>query len=325
MSGDILFQTVFSLSADIPPEEPNAAAPSLANLRSGALVSGSIREICFIRKISGGGALLHVDSPVAVGDRLELELMAGQELSGTISWRRGSEVALRFDAPVDVFAIIASDLVSQPGERRRMPRVEVCTTAKIETELGQDVVITRDVSQGGVKVECQAGLVIDQRLSITLENFRSLEGQVRWASGTMIGIEFERELAWQDLMPWLKDRRNAALRAKPAPVRALPSEGLLTAVPNFAGSVDLNLPARIREGTKRWNVEVAAITTRHVEFESFASPRIGTLLWLVLPGLEGWPARVTEIDQYHFTCEFTQPLHPAVLERILTDARRRRN
>ncbi|MDT9597426.1 PilZ domain-containing protein [Sphingosinicella rhizophila] len=297
----------------------------MASLRAGALISGSIREICFIRKISGGGALLHVDSPVAVGQRLELELMAGQQLAGTISWRRGSEVAIQFDTPVDVFAIIASDLVSQPGERRRMPRVELCSPARVETEQGQDVAITRDVSQGGVKIECQNGLVIDQRVAVTLEDFRPLEGHVRWASGIMAGIEFEQELAWQDLMPWLKDRRNAALRARPAPVRSLPSDGLLPVVPSFSGSVDLNLPARIREGTNRWNIDVAAITTRHVEFESFASPRIGTLLWLVLPGLEGWPARVTEVEQCHFTCEFTQPLHPAVLERILVDARRGRH
>ena len=36
-----------------------------------------------------------------------------------------------------------------------------------------------------------------------------------------------------------------------------------------------------------------------------------------LPGLEGWPARITSVDGYRFTCEFTQPLHPAVLERVL--------
>jgi hypothetical protein len=45
------------------------------------------------------------------------------------------------------------------------------------------------------------------------------------------------------------------------------------------------------------------------------------LLWIVLPGLEGWPARIVGNDGYRFTCEFTQPLHPAVLERILTAAR----
>ena len=85
-----------------------------------------------------------------------------------------------------------------------------------------------------------------------------------------------------------------------------------------ADTVQLNLAARVREGTRRWKIEVSRITTRNVEFESFVPLRIGTSLWIVLPGLEGWPARIVDIDGYRFTCEFTQPLHPAVLERILT-------
>jgi hypothetical protein len=62
------------------------------------------------------------------------------------------------------------------------------------------------------------------------------------------------------------------------------------------------------------------LTTRAVEFDSFVPLRLGTLLWIVLPGLEGWPARIVAVDGYRFTCEFTQPLHPAVLERILSAA-----
>ena len=44
---------------------------------------------------------------------------------------------------------------------------------------------------------------------------------------------------------------------------------------------------------------------------------MGSLLWIVLPGLEGWPARIVTVEGYRYACEFTQPLHPAVLERIL--------
>ena len=58
-----------------------------------------------------------------------------------------------------------------------------------------------------------------------------------------------------------------------------------------------------------------------VAFDSFAALRIGSLLWIVLPGLEGWPARIVSVEGYRFTCEFTQPLHPAVLERVLTLAK----
>jgi hypothetical protein len=73
----------------------------------------------------------------------------------------------------------------------------------------------------------------------------------------------------------------------------------------------------VREGTRRWSIDVSTLTTRSVEFECYAALLHGTLLWIVLPGLEGWPARIVDIDGYRFTCEFTQPLHPAVLERVL--------
>jgi hypothetical protein len=81
--------------------------------------------------------------------------------------------------------------------------------------------------------------------------------------------------------------------------------------------IQLNLPARVREGTRRWSIDVTSITTRTVSFDSFAVLGMGSLLWIVLPGLEGWPARIVAVDGYRFTCEFTQPLHPAVLERVL--------
>lgn len=155
--------------------------------------------------------------------------------------------------------------------------------------------------------------IVDEKLLVTLDGFRPVEGQVRWVDGRRAGIAFDQEIGWQELMPWLKERRRIS-----QPRRTEPDSDLL--VPEHGQSVDLNLPARIREGTSRWNVDIAAITTRHVEFESYASPRIGTLLWLVLPGLEGWPARVTQIERFHFVCEFTHPLHPAVLERVLARA-----
>lgn len=72
---------------------------------------------------------------------------------------------------------------------------------------------------------------------------------------------------------------------------------------------------------RRWRIDVESLTTRTVQFESFAPLRLGTLLWIVLPGLEGWPARIVANEGYRFTCEFTQPLHPAVLERVLATAR----
>lgn len=315
---------VYSLSGEMPGLDAAFDEPIRDSLRPGAITSGSIRQVCSVRKLSAGGAILHVDHPVAIGERLELELMNGLPLDGVVAWRNGSEVGLRFDAQVDVFALIAHDIVSQPGERRRMPRVEITCPAMLETPTGTEYVTSRDVSQGGAKIDVPYKLAADTRVMLTLDGMQPVEGVVRWSQETVAGIAFLPELRWQDLMLWLKERRKGAFESlsarqeTPAPAPAPePEPAPASAQLGAETGVQLNLAARVREGTRRWSIEVAAISTRSVAFDSFAALQMGSLLWIVLPGLEGWPARIVSVDGYRYNCEFTQPLHPAVLERIL--------
>jgi hypothetical protein len=314
-------ETIYSLSGEVPPVDDAIEADRLG-LWTGALTVGSIRQGCSIRKLSAGGAIVQVDGPVTIGDRLDLELMTGEQLIGTIAWQHGNEVGLRFDAPVDVFAVIAQDIVSQPGERRRMPRVELVVQALLETAGGTELVTTRDISQGGAKLDVPFKLKVEERILVTLDGLPPQPGVVRWSSDHVAGIAFLPELRWQELMVWLKERRRKRREtplAAPEPVAPPVPE------PEQEVGIQLNLPARVREGTRRWSIDVNSITTRTVSFDSFAALGMGSLLWVVLPGLEGWPARIVAADGYRFTCEFTQPLHPAVLERVLKMAKEGRD
>ena len=314
-------ETIYSLSGEVPPVDDDAGADD-AGLWSGALTVGSIRQVCSIRKLSAGGAIVQVDGPVTPGERLDLELMTGEQLVGTIAWQRGSEVGLRFDAPIDVFAVIAQDIVSQPGERRRMPRVELVVQALLETQAGTELVTTRDISQGGAKLDVPFQLKVEERVLVTLDGLAPQPGVVRWSTEHIAGIAFLPELRWQELMIWLKERRKKREAPLAAPEPAAPPP---VPEPDQDVGIQLNLPARVREGTRRWSIDVNSITTRTVSFDSFAALGMGSLLWIVLPGLEGWPARITGVNGYRFTCEFTQPLHPAVLERVLKLAKEGRD
>ncbi|MDQ4088629.1 MAG: PilZ domain-containing protein [Pseudomonadota bacterium] len=314
--------TIYSLSGEVPPAGAVAQAAEASVLQPGALVVGSVRQICLIRKLSAGGAVLHADLPVGEGRRLELELETGEQLDGTIAWRHGSELGLRFDEPLDVLPILARNLASQPGERRRMPRVELVCPALLETDADRGVVTIRDIAQGGARIETPCALGPEQRVRVTPEGLRTLKATVRWVSGPAAGIAFDPELAWQELMPWLRARHSASPPELVAPPPSIPILSAPSSHPQRQeGSVQLSLPARVREGTRRWTIDVTSLSARTVEFDCYAALRLGTLLWIVLPGLEGWPARIVAIEGYRFTCEFTQPLHPAVLERILAIAR----
>ena len=322
-----MLDTIYSLSGEMPAALAAGDLQDDDALREGAVTSGSVKRACWVRKVSAGGAILHCAHEVSIGERLELELLNGERLAGRVVWQSGADIGLSFDMPVDVFAIIARDIVNLPGERRRMPRVEIVSQALLETEGGTELVTTRDISQGGLKIDVPFALAPEQKVTITLDGLHPVPGVVRWSQGNIAGIAFQPELGWQDLMLWIKEQRHSAARTQDhvrtpatfAPER--PIDKLAALSDDIDEGLQLNLPARVRDGNRRWSIDVTSITTRSVTFDSYAALRIGALLWLVLPGLEGWPARIVSVDGYRFNCEFTQPLHPAVLERILALAK----
>jgi hypothetical protein len=248
------------------------------------------------------------------GEQLNLELLTGDRLSGQVAWVEGSDVGLRFHQPADMFALITRNLVHQPGDGRRMPRIELNCPAWLEAGARREVVNVHNFSDGGARVETRTPLVAHQPIVLTLDAFRPAPAVVRWVRGNVAGIAFVPELPWQELMPWLRRRH------RPRPAEAIVPLASPTpdpTPPQEREGIALNLAARVREGSRRWSIEVEAVDTRQIRFLSYGKVDAGRLFWITLPGLEGWPARVVEVAGDRVTCEFTQPLHPAVLERVL--------
>ena len=316
--------TVFSFSFEPPPGLRGTRGEDRARLQPGAVAHGSLREICFVRRISPVGAVLCMEHAPAVGGRLDLDLLTGDRLTGIVERVDGSDVGIRFDAPADMFALIARNLVRQPGDARRMPRIEVTAPAWLEAGSRREVVRVRDVSDGGAKIETRVPLVAHEQIVLTLDNFRAAPVIVRWVQGAAAGIAFTPELPWQELMPWLRKRNRPRVAETKGPAVA-PSHVATAPTQDDKGSGDLalNLAARVRDGARRWQIEVESIDTREVRFRSYTQVEPGRLFWITLPGLEGWPARVVSADGDLITCAFTQPLHPAVLERVIGAGRLR--
>lgn len=312
--------TVFSLDEAMPlaRDVAGAAVEGHARLQAGSLARGSLREICFLRKITRLGAVLWVESAVREGERLELVLMTGDQLAGTVAWFAVNEVGLLFDEPADVFGLITRNLTHQPGDARRMPRIEVRCPALIEAGTLREFVTVLNLSDGGARLETRTALGVNQQVTLTLDSFRPITGSVRWSKGQAAGIAFNPELSWQELMPWLKETQAAQLPTMEmeelwaGPLTPRNKSPTRPQVESFG----FQIPARVREGSRRWSIEVREIDTRKVRFVSYAALEPGRLFWISLPGLSGWPARITERDGDVVTCEFTQPLHPAVLERV---------
>ena len=210
---DNLEETIFSFSQEAPrPPERRAAPRHLTILRVGSLIVEGKRELCLIRNISAGGLMAHVYSPLAEGQRVEVELKSDHRIAGEVYWARESNIGIGFDEPIDVEEMLANHSRAGSDWRPRMPRVEVDRLAMLRVGARTYGVSTCDISQGGVK------LIVDQPLEpgaavvLSLDDFRAVPGVVRWYHEGVAGVAFNQVIPFQDLMGWLRGRQERASR-----------------------------------------------------------------------------------------------------------------
>ena len=200
-----ILETSFSFSDQVPaPPERREGERYVTILRVGVLVIDGRRELCLIRNISAGGLMAHVYSPVQPGQSVTVELKSNQQIDGQVEWVRDADAGIKFGAKVDVAQLLSNPPVLDNGWRPRLPRVEIDRLATLRVGARTYWVHTRDVSQGGVKIDTDQPLEVGSEVVITLENFRPLPGTVRWQKGRACGIAFNDLLPFEELIGWLK-------------------------------------------------------------------------------------------------------------------------
>ena len=208
LSNDCHEETTFSFSEKAPqPPERRRDPRHLTILRVGALIGPQGRELCLIRNISAGGLMAHAYSPHKLGERVSVELKTKQAMDGEVIWVSDSNIGVQFDAPIDVAELLATH-VSKDGWRPRTPRVEVDRLATLRCGARLYAANTRDISQGGVKLEIDEPLEVGSDVVLTMERFRPLLGVVRWCQDGFAGVEFTELLPFQELIGWLRDQRD---------------------------------------------------------------------------------------------------------------------
>ncbi|MDB5720513.1 MAG: PilZ protein [Alphaproteobacteria bacterium] len=201
-------ETTFSFS-EKPPQPPERRRESrhLTILRVGALVGPQGRELCLVRNISAGGLMAHVYSRHEMGERVSVELKTTQEIEGFVIWISDSNIGIQFDHPIDVAELLATH-VTPDGWRPRTPRVEVDRLATLRCGARLYAANTRDISQGGVKLEVDEALEVGREIVLTMERFRPLQAVVRWCQDGFAGIEFREFLPFNELIGWLRAERD---------------------------------------------------------------------------------------------------------------------
>jgi hypothetical protein len=203
-------ETTFSFSDRAPrPGERRRDPRHLTILRVGALVGACGRELCLIRNISAGGLMAHVYSHHAPGEALTVELKGNHAIEGHVVWAEESNIGIQFSAQIDVAEMLSNNALLENGLRSRLPRVEVDRLATVRCGARLLGVNTRDISQGGVKVETDVPFDVGAQIVITMEKFRPLPGVVRWCGGGLAGIAFHQLIPFGELMAWLIPGREA--------------------------------------------------------------------------------------------------------------------
>lgn len=158
-----------------------------------------------VLSISSLGATLRGNLPSAAGTEVTVELANGRRSAGTIAWTQGSSFGVGFKQPIDVLALIKRKLVSQPVERRSMPRIEVRCTAWLKTEEEFSAVFVRNISARGLQLEGEDLPGIGTEVSLYLEGLNIPPGELIWRRDNLAGVRLRHDLSWVLIMPWLRN------------------------------------------------------------------------------------------------------------------------
>ena len=203
-------ETLYSLSQDAPARPDRRSGERyLSLLRVGALLIDGRRELCLVRIVSAGGMMIRPYSTISAGTAVTVELKHGETVSGVARWIEEGLIGIAFDQPIDVVALLTS---SEDGPQPRMPRIELSCTAWVREDA--DIYRTRtvNISQGGMCVEGDPRLNVDAKVILSLAGLGPIDARVKWKEGDRYGIGFNRVLAVNELMSFLRQQQRFANR-----------------------------------------------------------------------------------------------------------------
>lgn len=196
--------TVYSMSADPPANSDRRADERhLTLFRVGSIILADRRELCLVKNVSAGGALIRAYCELETGLRLKIELKEQLPIAGRVGWVRGTDAGIVFEEQVDIIELLKS---SGEGPRPRMPRVEVSCVGFVREGAKLNRMVVHNISQGGLSIECANALSVGADVMVTLPGMAPQGAIVRWNDGKRYGIGFITLLPLAGLVNWLHER-----------------------------------------------------------------------------------------------------------------------
>ena len=162
-------------------------------------------ELCVLRNISTGGAMLAHNSNFAVGERIKLDLRLDEQMAARIAWVKDQRCGVAFDTPADLPRILAGH---SAGPRPRPPRLQVTAHVWLTTGQVTHPATLCNISQTG------ACLAIDEGRLPRAPEFRIALGELGdfraipcWRRGGLMGVNFVSTLPMWPLNDWVRKQR----------------------------------------------------------------------------------------------------------------------
>ena len=197
--------TTFVMERRLPWPEEGSVRELEGPYDAGVIHDGGLRWNCSIRRISPLGATLRGDVAIAPGEEIAVELATGQRPAGKVEWVKGGEAGIVFKQPVDMIALINRQLLSQPTERRAMPRVELRSRLHLKWGASVAAAVLRNISAKGMQIEGDELPPRGTFVSLFVEGLNVPPGELVWRKDNLAGIELLEDLSWSSLIPWIRE------------------------------------------------------------------------------------------------------------------------
>lgn len=208
--------TTFVVGERLPWPDGSAVAEEARPYDPAIVYQAGFAKKCALRRISALGAIVRGELANTPEQPVALELETGQRPSGTIAWQDGGETGICFNEPVNLVALITRKLVSQPVERRAVPRVEVRCDAWIKDGDEFAAATLRNISARGLQLEGDPLPAAGATISLFVEGLNIPAGEIVWRKDNLAGVELQHDLSWSTIIPWIRSLVRAELPSPPA-------------------------------------------------------------------------------------------------------------
>lgn len=152
-----------------------------------------------VHNISDRGMMLSLSLPLALGERVRVDLSDRCSLTGEVAWHHARRCGVELYQRIDSAGLLKRLYQERRETTTRPLRLNHCKALVVSSPLGLQVVTLRDVSQAGMKVvhdgRFTPGLPVKVRLTPQIER----RGVVRWSEDGLAGISLTELLSVEDL------------------------------------------------------------------------------------------------------------------------------